>query len=79
MAYVLLNIMTTTNDDSICPLCQQVNSCDVNANNGCWCMNTNVPQALLAKIPTELKGVSCVCNACIDDYYQQHMPIHNAE
>ncbi|TYK66555.1 cysteine-rich CWC family protein [Colwellia echini] len=63
---------STTNkiDDSICPLCQQSNRCDVNASAGCWCMNTNVPQALLATIPTDLQGKSCVCNNCIQAYFK---------
>lgn len=63
--------MTYQTDDSICPLCEQSNRCDVNASSGCWCMNTQVPEALLAKIPTHLKNVSCVCNTCIERYHQQ--------
>ncbi len=64
-------LMTYENDASICPLCQQSNRCDVKAGIGCWCMNTPVPEALLAKIPAHLKGVSCVCNACIEHYRLQ--------
>lgn len=63
--------MTDKNDDSICPLCQQSNRCDVKAGSGCWCMNTPVPEALLAKIPAHLKGASCVCNVCIASYQRQ--------
>jgi len=59
------------NDDSICPLCKQSNRCDVKASSGCWCINTQVPKALLAKIPAHLKGKSCVCNICIANYQQQ--------
>lgn len=62
--------MTDKNDGSICPLCEQRNLCDVKANSGCWCMNTEVPKALLEKIPVHLKGKSCVCNACIANYQQ---------
>ncbi|HCM46362.1 MAG TPA: hypothetical protein DIS98_02240, partial [Colwellia sp.] len=40
--------MTYKNDDSICPLCGQSNRCDVKASSGCWCMNTEIPEALLA-------------------------------
>lgn len=64
--------MTDNIDDSICPLCEQSNRCDVKASQGCWCMNTAVPEALLAQVPEQLKGKSCVCNACIAAYFQQH-------
>ncbi|GEM_PF-826569 len=63
--------MTYKNDDSICPLCGQSNRCDVKASSGCWCMNTEIPEALLALIPTHLKGIHCVCNACITHYHEQ--------
>ncbi|MBU2869500.1 cysteine-rich CWC family protein [Colwellia sp. E2M01] len=59
-------------DDSICPLCNKSNRCDVNASKGCWCMNSNVPQTLLDKIPSALQGVSCICNNCIEAYYQKN-------
>ncbi|WP_082606379.1 MULTISPECIES: cysteine-rich CWC family protein [Colwellia] len=71
--------MTSKNDDSICPLCQQNNRCDVNANSGCWCMNSQVAEALLAKIPTHLRNISCVCNACIRGHLQQQTLNHSAE
>ena len=62
--------MTDTIDDSICPLCQQSNRCDVKASTGCWCMTTTVPAELLAKIPETLKNKSCICQGCIEDYHQ---------
>lgn len=55
-------------NESICPLCKQANRCDVQSPQGCWCMNTQVPAELLAKVPDELKGVTCVCNVCIANY-----------
>lgn len=61
----------TNNNGSTCPLCKQSNRCNVKASSGCWCMNTQVPKALLAKIPAHLKGKSCVCNLCIANYQQQ--------
>ncbi|WP_082627083.1 cysteine-rich CWC family protein [Colwellia sp. TT2012] len=71
--------MTSKIDDSICPLCQQNNCCNVNASSGCWCMNSQVPEALLAKVPTHLKGITCICNACIRGYLQQQTLSHSAE
>jgi len=60
-------------DDSLCPLCRQSNRCDVQSSQGCWCMNTQVPAALLAKVPEHLKGISCVCNNCIANFHQQQL------
>jgi len=71
--------MPNKTDDSICPLCQKLNRCDVNSSAGCWCMNTRVPQALLNRIPTQLQGVSCVCNKCIERYHQQQVIGSNAK
>ncbi|MEI6894637.1 MAG: cysteine-rich CWC family protein [Colwellia sp.] len=74
--------MMNKNDTSICPLCQKSNRCDVdalNASEGCWCMNTKVPQALLATLPAHLKKVSCICNACIERYHQQQVLSVNPE
>ena len=69
--------MTDKNDGSICPLCQQKNRCGVKAASRCWCMNTQVPEALLAEIPEDLKGISCVCNACIERYWiEQNLKIN---
>jgi len=58
-------------DDNICPLSDQPNRCEVDLQRGCWCMNTQVPAALLAKVPEHLIAVSCVCNNCIANYHQQ--------
>ena len=64
-------------DDSICPLCQQNNRCDVQAQQGCWCMKTEVPTALLDKVPDSLKGKKCICNACIERFEQQKLVINS--
>ena len=58
-------------DTNICPLCHQVNQCDVNNSAGCWCMNTEIPKPLLAKVPTEYKSLRCICNNCITKYQRQ--------
>jgi hypothetical protein len=59
-------------DDNICPLCGQPNRCEVQLQQGCWCMNTDVPSVLLAQVPIHLQGASCICNRCIAKYHQQH-------
>lgn len=68
--------MVSEIDDSICPLCQQKNSCSVQAAKaslGCWCMNANVPADLLATLPKSLQGKACICIACIEKYREQQV------
>ena len=75
----MYTLMSHTNDTSTCPLCHKSNSCDVNNSAGCWCMNTNMPEALLDKVPTQFKELRCICNDCIDKYHQQQSLIANTE
>lgn len=58
--------MTKVLDTNRCPMCNQVNHCDVVNASQCWCMNTTVPNALIARLPEELQGKSCLCAACIE-------------
>ncbi len=55
-------------DEAQCPLCQQNNLCGVNNEEPCWCVNSNIKRELLAQVPAELSGKSCVCQQCIDKY-----------
>lgn len=59
------------NNPLICPLCRKSNHCAYAAGRPaeeCWCMNLSVPKALLAQIPDEQRGKSCVCEACVRAY-----------
>jgi hypothetical protein len=58
-------------NDNICPLCEKTNRCGVKSPEGCWCMTTQVPAALLEKVSAQLKGKTCICNDCIERYQQQ--------
>jgi len=69
--------MITQVDDSICPLCQQSNRCDVQSPQGCWCMASKVPAALLAQLPAQFKATTCICNRCIEQYHQQQLKSDN--
>lgn len=64
--------LSTMVESIICPLCGGSNLCLSALNHGvekgsCWCQNIDVtiPQALLALIPLDKKGISCVCEACV--------------
>lgn len=60
--------MNTTIDQSLCPLCQQNNLCGVNGDEPCWCVTSDIKRDLLAQVPVELSGKSCVCQQCIDKF-----------
>jgi len=55
-------------DPTRCPLCEGANGCQVAAGHTkCWCFETPVPPAVLARVPVEAQGVACVCRACALD------------
>lgn len=57
-----------------CPICGQDNHCAVvNGKDpiSCWCMTTEVPDALLKTVPEESKGQSCICRSCIEKFQQE--------
>ena len=58
-------------DGSICPLCQQSNCCDVQTQQACWCMQVEMPDEFLNKLPVSLKNTACICKACLADFHQQ--------
>ena len=60
--------MNTPVDQSQCPLCQQSNLCGVNGKETCWCVRSDIKRELLAQVPEELSGKSCVCQQCIDKF-----------
>lgn len=68
----------TSNDSSIdvaqCPLCGRANECQlctVAAYKGpCWCAKVTIPEALLARIPAELRNKACVCRECVMEFHR---------
>lgn len=53
---------------SQCPLCQKDNLCAVDSSTPCWCVKSEIKHELLAKIPQQLAGKSCICKKCIDKF-----------
>ncbi len=60
--------MTTSDEQSRCPLCQLNNRCGINETTACWCTQEKVPAALIAQLPNEKKGNVCICQACIKKF-----------
>jgi hypothetical protein len=59
-------------DAAQCPLCGQFNDCQlctVNAYKGpCWCARVDIPEALLRRVPPDLKNRACICPKCIESF-----------
>jgi hypothetical protein len=55
-----------------CPLCGGPNHCRLSApvpdGGACWCLNTEVPEALLARVPPDQRGRACLCPNCVADF-----------
>ncbi|REK75703.1 hypothetical protein DX130_01070 [Paenibacillus paeoniae] len=54
-----------------CPLCGGGNSCAALLEENprdCWCFHAAIPKELLARIPEEARGKSCVCENCVRAY-----------
>jgi hypothetical protein len=48
-----------------CPLCGGPNACGLVAGAAsCWCYEARIPAAVLARIPAEARGRSCICQTC---------------
>jgi hypothetical protein len=67
-----------TLDASQCPLCHQPNDCQlctVAAYKGsCWCAQVEIPEALLAQVPLDLRNKNCVCRACVTEFHREIIP-----
>ena len=60
--------MKNKSHNQFCPLCTQENLCAVDDAKSCWCMNKNVPESLIASLPTSEQGKRCICESCINKY-----------
>ena len=50
-----------------CPACGQPNQCAMAGGadpQGCWCMQTPVSRAALARLPAQESGQRCICPVC---------------
>ncbi|XQW85195.1 cysteine-rich CWC family protein [Thalassotalea piscium] len=63
-----MNENTELVDDTICPICQNKNLCQAHQAETCWCHTSKVPQDLIANVPTQLQGKSCICQTCIEQF-----------
>lgn len=51
-----------------CPLCGGDNACapaqSGDLNTPCWCRQARFSEELLAKVPRDQRGLSCICAKC---------------
>lgn len=51
-----------------CPVCGKPNDCELDPQKNaadCWCFHTQIPRALLDRIPLEERNKSCICKNCV--------------
>lgn len=57
-----------------CPLCGEPNDCQLcttSAYKGpCWCADVEIPEALLAQVPKDLKNRACICRSCVMKFHR---------
>ena len=63
------NLTPTACDASRCPLCGRPNDCQcctASAYKGpCWCLAEKIPDALLTRVPPDLRNRACICRDCV--------------
>lgn len=55
----------------ICPICGSENNCNMVKGldaSACWCMEIEIPKALLEKLTDDQKKQGCICKNCVDAY-----------
>lgn len=57
-------------DAARCPLCGKPNECqrctDAAYKGPCWCDKIEIPDAVLARLPADLRDRACVCRNCLE-------------
>ncbi|VTU38474.1 hypothetical protein H6CHR_05229 [Variovorax sp. PBL-H6] len=58
-------------DASRCPVCGEANRCAIELERetgqpqgACWCMQARVGPEALARVPSDARGVACICARC---------------
>jgi Cysteine-rich CWC len=52
-------------DPKRCPLCGNDNACGMEAGKkACWCADVSIRKEVLDRLPSQMRGVACVCESC---------------
>jgi hypothetical protein len=69
----------STPDPRRCPLCGEPNACGMSSGAGtCWCFSTEIPAAVLERVPPEARDEICVCAACATGERRRARPLRVA-
>jgi len=65
----------------LCPLCGGLNDCQLcsapPAKAPCWCTQVEIPAALIARVPENLRNRACICRPCVEKFQREPPPIQN--
>jgi len=63
-----------TLNQNLCPLCGGANECQLCSpaayKGKCWCTQIEIPDALLARVPDDLRNKSCICQNCTAEFHR---------
>jgi hypothetical protein len=61
-------------DAGRCPLCGEPNDCQLCAidpyKGPCWCAKVEIPDALLAQVPQDMRNKACICRDCVMKFHR---------
>ncbi|HEY1786613.1 MAG TPA: cysteine-rich CWC family protein [Verrucomicrobiae bacterium] len=61
-------------DSDRCPLCGNPNHCQLCAidphKGPCWCAKVEIPDALLARVPHDMRNKACICRDCVMEFHR---------
>ena len=64
-----------------CPLCGAGNGCQLCSpatyKGPCWCVNVEMPEPLLARVPEPLRNRACICQHCVEKFQREPQAIQN--
>jgi prepilin-type N-terminal cleavage/methylation domain-containing protein/prepilin-type processing-associated H-X9-DG protein len=65
----------------LCPLCGGPNDCQLcTAEKGpCWCERVEMPAALLARVPENVRDSACICRQCVEKFRREPPAIQNSK
>ena len=68
---------------NLCPLCGDANGCQLCSpaayKGQCWCARVEIPEALVARVPHNLRDRACICQKCVEKFQREPQPIQNSK
>jgi len=78
-----MNLPSSLLNPAACPLCGNDNGCQLCSpatyQGPCWCARVEMPAALLARVPENLRDRACICRQCAESYQRELPPAQNSK